>query len=68
MHPQAIKIINSCTTHLQLDTCNEWVNHIYTGDRLTEAKSIIRAKRNEIDRVLSKFTPEHIAEIQKQEH
>lgn len=67
INQKVISIIHSCKTHLQLDTCNQWVEHIYTSEDQTTAKAIIQQKRNEIDRVQSKFAPEHIAYVQSLE-
>lgn len=64
MNPKVIAIINSCRTHAQLDTCGQWIEYIYDAEGQIMANSIIQSKRNEIDRVAAKFSPDHIAHVQ----
>lgn len=61
-------IINSCKTHLQLDTCSQWVEHVFDHENQKVAQAVIQQKRNEIDRVNSKFAPDHISHVQSLEH
>lgn len=68
MTDHAKKIIDSCKTDEQLDTCIAWVEYIYLNEDQVMAKAYIQQKRNHIQIVRSKFTPEHINEIQQREH
>jgi len=67
INQKVISIIQNSQTHIQLDTCMQWVKHFYTEADQTTAKAFIQQKRNEIDRVQSKFAPEHIAYVQSLE-
>lgn len=50
MIPQKIQTaIASCTTLLQLDTCQQWADYIFLGESLTECSVLIQRKRNEIN-------------------
>ena len=50
MIPQKIKTtIASCTTLLQLETCQQWADYIFAGEALTECSVLIQRKRNEIN-------------------
>jgi len=50
MIPQKIQTtIASCTTLLQLDTCQAWADYIFLGESLIECSVMIQRKRNEIN-------------------
>lgn len=50
MIPQKIQAaIASCTTLLQLDTCQQWADYIFLGEALTECSVMIQRRRNEIN-------------------
>jgi hypothetical protein len=50
MIPQKIQTtIASCTTLLQLDTCQAWADYIFLGEALIECSVMIQRKRNEIN-------------------
>ena len=51
MIPQKIKsAIASCTTLLQLDTCQQWADYIFADEQLAECSVMIQRRRNEINR------------------
>jgi hypothetical protein len=67
---RVIEIINSCQTYEHLKTSEIWIAYIYKAqpEHLKCAYDVINTKRSHIDRVLSKFTQQHIAEIMATEH
>ena len=50
MIPQKIQTaIASCTTLLQLDTCQAWADYIFLGEALRECSVMIQRRMNEIN-------------------
>ncbi len=50
MIPQKIQTaIASCTTLLQLDTCQQWADYIFADEQLAECSVMIQRRRNEIN-------------------
>jgi hypothetical protein len=49
IHPRVASIIDSCKTHLQLETCAQWAEHIYTGKALDEVMQLIDLRRKRLD-------------------
>jgi len=47
--PKIQSTIASCTTLLQLDTCQQWADYIFAGQELTECSVMIQRKRNELN-------------------
>lgn len=59
MVPQKVKsIINSCKTHAQLETCGQWVDHIFSNEDKTEAMAIIQQRTNQIEIIQFKASKE----------